>query len=155
MQLSGAAGPGALGRVRPVLFQRHPDAGQQFLDGEGLGHVVVRAHVQPHDLVAHVILGGEHDDGHVALLAQAAADFDAAQFRQHQVQNQKIGLPVQAALQAGAAVIGALHLVALVFQFQCDEARDLGFVLHDQYLAQSKRPFPLWPVPYYRISASW
>ena len=142
-QLARRARAGACRAVRTVLFQVHADAGQQFLDGEGLGHVIVRAHVQTHHLVAYVILGGEHDDGHVAGLPQAAADFDTAQRRQHQVQNHQIGLPALAQPQPRAPVMRRLHLVPLMLQLQCHETGDLYLVLNDQNLAHNALLAPL------------
>ena len=39
------------------------DAGDQLHHAKGLGHIVVRAALQPLDLVGLLALGGDHDDG--------------------------------------------------------------------------------------------
>jgi hypothetical protein len=49
------------------------DAGLDLQNIERLGHIVVRAVFQPENLIDVLALGGEHDDGHVAVLADALA----------------------------------------------------------------------------------
>ena len=57
------------------------DARQQFAHREGLGQVIVRAHLQPDHAVDLVVAGGQHQDGNVHLLAQDLADLETVQFR--------------------------------------------------------------------------
>ncbi len=52
---------GVLGGGRGAEAQQHP--GQEFLEAERLGHVVVRPALQPGDGVVHRGAGGEDDDG--------------------------------------------------------------------------------------------
>ena len=52
---------GGHGRAGPA--QRRGDPGQQLLDAERLGHVVIRPHVQGGHLVPLAAAGRDHDDG--------------------------------------------------------------------------------------------
>ena len=131
-----------------MSLERHADARQQLLDGEGLGHIIVRAHVQPHNLVGHVILGGEHDDGHVVVLADAAAHLDAAQLGQHQIQQYQIAPPGLVLLDGAAPVVRYADVVALVHQFQLKIARQLLLVLNNQYLLHFSRRLRARTSPY-------
>ena len=61
-----------------------------FQDVEGLGHVIVRPVFQAEDLVHILALGREHDDGHVALFADALANLNPIDFGQHHVQQDQV-----------------------------------------------------------------
>ncbi len=104
----------------------------QLLDGEGLGDVVVRPHVQAGHLVHHRVPGGEHDDGHLTLLPQAAEHLHARQGGQHDVQQHQVEFPRQGQLQSRAAVKGLLHLIALILELQLHHPGQLFLVLHQQ-----------------------
>ena len=58
---------GALGAT-----QHRADARHHLLEAEGLGHVVVAADREPHDLVLVGVLGGEEDHGHAPVGGPAA-----------------------------------------------------------------------------------
>ena len=51
------------GLRRAGAAQRRRDPGQQFLDAERLGQVVVRSHVERGHLVPLAAARGHHDDG--------------------------------------------------------------------------------------------
>ena len=85
----------ARGRARRpggrLAAQHRVDARHQLARVEGLGQVVVGAHLQADDAVDVVALGGEHDDrGRGRLRAQAAADRQAVLARQHQVEHHQV-----------------------------------------------------------------
>ncbi len=112
------------------MLERYADPRQQFLYRKGLGHVVVRAHIQAHDLVADVVLGRQHYYGLCAVLAHAPADLYARQPWQHQVQQHQVMLVLQRLVQALAAVVCHVDLVAFVRQLQLDIARQHLFILN-------------------------
>ena len=63
------------------------DSGHQLAHGKWLGHVVIRARLQPKDLVGLLFSGGQHDDGHrAAAVTKRRADLKAVHLRQHHVQ---------------------------------------------------------------------
>src|SRR5262249_7399307 len=57
------------------------DAGEQFVDTERLGDVVVRSGVQRVDLVAAASAAGQHDDRYRRVRPQPADDLDAVDVR--------------------------------------------------------------------------
>ena len=57
----------------PPPPQRRADARDHLDDGERLGHVIVGAERQRQHLVALLILGRQHDDRRVGIVARAAA----------------------------------------------------------------------------------
>ena len=98
-------GPAA--RVDPQLAEAHHVAGQrrggglgppqhgldardQLAGAERLGQVVVGAEPEPEDLVALLALGRQHDDRDAALGAKLAADFQAVDLGQHQVEDHQV-----------------------------------------------------------------
>lgn len=53
-------------------------AGEELVNGKGLGDVVIGAEVEAEEDVGFLTLGGEHEDGEVAFVgAEAAAEFVA------------------------------------------------------------------------------
>ena len=70
--------------------EERPDPGRQLAQAERLGDVVVGAELQPDDLVELGVLGRQHDDRHARLGADDAADLDARQLREHQVQEDEV-----------------------------------------------------------------
>ena len=66
--------------------QHRAQPGQQLARRERLGDVVVGAQLEPHDAIGLVPARGQHDDGHLALLADAPADLQPVHARHHDVQ---------------------------------------------------------------------
>ena len=138
----GEQAPGRLRGLGGALAQGRPDAGQQLLDGKGLGNVVVRPHVQAGHLIHHRVPGGEHDDGHLAFPPQPPQHLHAAEGGEHDVQQDELMLPGQGPVQPGAAVEGLLHLVALVAELQLYHAGQLLLVLDQQNFFRHVRTLP-------------
>ena len=74
----GAAGGGA-------------DAGQELVDAEGFGDVVVGSGVQGFDLVGAAAAAGQHDDRGGGPAAQAVDDLDAVHVGQAEVEHDEVG----------------------------------------------------------------
>ncbi len=109
--------------------------GQQLLRGEGLGHVVVRAAVQPLHLVRHPRPGGEHQDGQgIPLLPEGAAHPEAVQPGEHHVQHRRAVAPGPGQGQPRGAVRRRVRLPAPVPQELDQGLRQPGLVLHHQHL---------------------
>ena len=85
------AAPRAVDRLLRAAEER-PDPGRQLAQAERLRHVVVGAELEADDLVELRVLGREHDDRHARLGADDPADLDAGQLRQHQVEEDEVGL---------------------------------------------------------------
>ena len=128
----------------PELMRRGPalaaaaqdrlGAREQFLDAEGLRHVVVRAQLEPEHDVGFLALGGEHEDRHVELLrAQEAADLVAVHLRQHQVEDEQIGPHRERQLQPRIAIRSGLHAVALILEVVLQPAHQHGIVFDDEH----------------------
>ena len=76
-------------RDRGATKQRS-HAAPELTDRERLRDVVVRAELEPEDLVQLVVAGGEHDDRHRALAAQAPAHLESVELRQHHVEDDEV-----------------------------------------------------------------
>ena len=72
--------------------QQAVDAGNDFLDVERLGHIIVAAHVEADQAVRFIILGRQKNDGYIAELADAAADFEAIHAGHHQIEEHDLRL---------------------------------------------------------------
>ena len=81
-----------LGRLaaHPRAAQGGFDAAAELAHRERLGDVVVGADLEPGDLVGLAALRGQHDDRHLAARAQLAADLDAVELGQHQVEDDEV-----------------------------------------------------------------
>jgi hypothetical protein len=119
--LVGAAGQG-------------PDAGQQLLEREGLGQVVVRAGVEGDYLVLQVVAGGQHQDRQVRTpQPDAPEDLLAAHSRQRDVQQHHVDRLLDRQPHAVLAVIRAEDPVAVGVQALLQKPHYRGLVLDDQY----------------------
>ena len=79
----------ALGR-RAAEDRLH--AGDELARVERLRQVVVGADLEPDDLVDVLVARGQHQDRHVRALADAPADLDPVDVREHQVEHDQRGL---------------------------------------------------------------
>ncbi len=74
-----------------AVAERHPEAGLELAHPEGLGHVVVGPSVEGGDLAVLGAVGREHDDGHVAPLADPPAHLHAVEVGQAEVEDDDVG----------------------------------------------------------------
>ena len=124
-----------LGRAADAAVER-VDARRQLGGGEGLGDIVVRAGHKARDLVHFLRARREHDDADgLVRRTDAAADLEAVDIRQHDVQNGHAGVRVfLQALKRLAAGPGLDGLIARPLEIDDDEAADADLVLQNQYL---------------------
>ena len=64
--------------------------------------------------------------------AQAAADFDAGQLRQHPIEQHEIGLGFVGEKQRLLAVLGFEDAIAFALEIVAQQGRERGFVLNHQ-----------------------
>jgi hypothetical protein len=130
------AGADQLGLVR--FDARSPEQGfgacDQLLRVEGFRQVVVRTHLEADHLVGDLVARGEHDDRHLAQLADLLADRQPVDTRQHDVQDHEVGLELAELGHRLGAVSDALDLVALACQVEAGQLDDVNFVVDDQDL---------------------
>ena len=84
--------------------QERPDAAPELPDRERLRDVVVGAELEPEHLVELVVAGREHDDRHGALGAQALADLEPVELREHDVEDDEVDGLLAEALERLLAV---------------------------------------------------
>src|SRR4051812_44396452 len=77
--------------ARRAAAQQRAQAGEQLLALEGLDEVVVGAGVQALDARLQGVAGGEHQDRHVAVGAQAPGHLDAVDPGQPEVEHDEVG----------------------------------------------------------------
>ena len=120
------------GRAGPAQDGLHPQG--ELPRAERLGHVVVGAALKPQHPVALLAERGQHDHRQrrpgVPPLAQAPADLQAADSRQHQVEHHQIGPPRRGDLQGGLPVHRVPGLQPGVAQVVHDDLRH-GQVIFD------------------------
>src|SRR5665811_1610086 len=98
-------------------------AGDELLRLERLGDVVVGTRLQAEDDVDGVALGGQHDDRHPRLAPDQSADLGAVLAREHEVQQDEIGLTTSERLERVVAVCAEEGFETLRAQ---DDADHLG-----------------------------
>jgi len=95
-RISGSAGTAAEGL----------DPGQELTNRKGLGQIVVGARLEPGDLVVLGSAGGEHQDRQQrSRTAQATADLDAVEIRQHEIEEHEVEGLAGAAVDRGSPVL--------------------------------------------------
>ena len=112
------------------------DTGQQLLNPEGFGHVVVGACVQGFNLGALVVAHGENQHRNRGLGADGAADLDAAQAGHHQVGHNQVRRPIAEQQQALLGIVGGAHVKALRGERGAQHAGNLRFVVDHQNSAR-------------------
>jgi len=114
------------------LTQQRAHPGQEFLNAERLGHVVIGAAIQRVDLLHLTGPHRQHQHRHRAPLAQLAQHLLAVHVGQAQVEHHQVGLGQRGLGQAFAAGGGFDHLVALGTEADAQELADLWFIVDDQ-----------------------
>ena len=99
---------------------------------ERLGHVVVRAELQPHDLVGILDARRQHDDRRVAFAAQGAGDLQTVDAGQAQVEHHQVRLFAPRLDQRGLPVVGLHDREAGLLQIGTHQPDDLGLIVHHQ-----------------------
>ena len=77
-------------RPRPAQYRLY--ARDELARFERLTDIVVSTHLQARYSIDDVAAGGQHDDRNLAGLADLPADIEAIAARQHDVQQQQIGI---------------------------------------------------------------
>ena len=119
-------------RLQPAEDRLYPR--DQLSDAEGLGQVIVGAHLQPDHAVDLGRFGGQHQDRCVMVAgAQAAAEFQPLHARQHQIEDDQVPAAGRSEFVAAVSVGGQLHLAIQVAQMQRDQLGDILVIFDDQY----------------------
>ena len=115
--------------------QERPHPGEQLVERERLGQVVVGAEVEASHAVGDAVARGQEQDRRLdAALAHGAHHAEPVAARQHHVEDdQVVGRTLHDEVERALAVRGQLHRVALLLQPLADEARHLALVLHHQH----------------------
>jgi hypothetical protein len=120
-------------RTVSSVAQHRAHPRQQLGDGKRLGDVVVGAELEAQHLVG---LGRarrqHHDRGRCRALAQLAADIEAVLARQHQVEDDEVGIERRCAHQSLLAVRCGLHLIAFELEIVTQAEQHLRLVLDHQ-----------------------
>ena len=125
-------------RVRVVLLapgaaQHRADPGDDLLEAEGLGHIVVPADGQPLDLVVEAVPGGDEDDRDVpAALAQLAGHREAVEVGEHDVEDDEVGIASGGEVERGGSVGGHRHLETGEPERGREQLTDVRLVLDDE-----------------------
>ena len=123
---------GWFGVVVLCAAQNGLDARHQFADTERLDDVIVRAEFEADDAVNLLAARRNHDDRHVAGLAEFAAHVEAVHFGDHQVEQDQVGLEFPREAQGRAPIRGDLHIVQRLAEVVCQQIGDRGLVIHDE-----------------------
>ena len=108
------------------------DTRDQHAGRKGLFDIVVRTEPQPADLIDVLLPGGHHQYGDVERVAQPAAHSKAVQSGQHQIEQDQVKLPGQAACKAAFAVRCDFNGKAVDLEIIALDGSDRLVVLNDQ-----------------------
>ena len=115
-------------------------ARDKFARAEGLCDIVIRTKAETADLVDIVLLGGDHEDRHISVLADPFAHFKSVHARKHQVQDDQVKLLLERSLQALVAPVLYLDFKSAQLQIILFQISDRHFIFNDQYFAHIVPP---------------
>jgi hypothetical protein len=137
LQVADPKDRGALGG--PAAHER-AQARQQLGERERLGQVVVGAGVEPRDPVGHRVARREHENGAPSAgLAQPAADLEAVDVGQHQVENDRVVGVLGPQPERVLPPPGHVDRVPLLLEGALEQAGHLDLVLHDEHPHRAQR----------------
>ena len=108
--------------------------GLEFLQREGFDHVIVGAVREAAQDVVERVARGEHQHGHaVARVAQRAAQVQAIELRQAQVEDDRVESTLSCARQSPRAVAAMVDFVPAPFEEIPDVGGDVVLVLDQEH----------------------
>jgi hypothetical protein len=111
----------------PAQHRLH--ARHQLAQVEGLGHVVVGAHLEAHHLVDRVAPAGDDDEAAAPVLAHAARNRKTVFTGQAEVEQHEVGRVGGHQRHEGAAVVQLRDAEAVALQVVGQEQRDVDFIV--------------------------
>ena len=121
-------------RLEPRPPEQRLGARHELLWVKRLGEVVVCADLEADHLVGDLVSGREHDDRHLALLADLLADRQAVGAGKHDVEDHEVGLDLAEPGERLRPVPHSLDLVTLAGQVEAGELDDMVLVVDDHHL---------------------
>ena len=121
-----------LRRFEPRAPQRRSDAREKFLPLEGLRDVVVRAAFEAVELGLLFVERRKHQNRRFGQAPKHRKQSDPVDFRQHDVEHDRIGRPLARDAQARLAVGRGANFVAFVFERYLEERTDVRLVVDDE-----------------------
>ena len=112
--------------------QQRAGAGDQLARAERLDQVVVGAQLQADDAIFDLALSGKHDDGHIGVVADGAADALAGDAREHEVEDDQVEVMLAELLQGLLAVADGGYPVVLALEVGRYRIADGLLVLNQQ-----------------------
>ena len=116
--------------LRPPEHGPHPR--QQLARGKGFGHIVVRAHLKPHNPAGFLILRGEDDNGRGADFPQAPQHVKAVHIRQHHIEQDHVVFVRNGFFQPGRSVLGNVEREPKSFKVVPQQPAQLGVVIDEE-----------------------
>jgi hypothetical protein len=111
--------------------ERGLDPAAELPDREGLGYVVVGAHLEPGDLVDLVPLRRQHDDRHLTARAKAPAHLYPIELGEHDVKDHQVEPLFSEPIQGLLPIHGSHHLITFLAE-RVGEKRLHGLLIVDQ-----------------------
>ncbi len=131
---------GTLGRTAKMGAH----AGEELLNAERLGDVVVGAGIEGLHFGVLLIAHGEDEDGCAGFAANRAGEINAGHAGHHQVGDDEVGVPFFKETEGFLGIVGGADVVTLRGERGAQDACDLNFVVHheDAFGHGSSRAIP-------------
>jgi hypothetical protein len=121
--------------------REHFQSRRQFLQREGLGHVIVGTGFKASELLFKCIACGQHQHGRlfVGFMAQFTRHVQAIHTRQREIKHDHVEIVDHGQMQARDAISGEIHHMATIFQIVADIGRNIAVVFNHQNAHASLR----------------
>src|SRR5512133_823475 len=120
-------------------------AGQQLVEPERLGDVVIGARIEGGDLVGFALADAQHDDRDPGPTPQALDHLEAVDAGEAQVEDDHVGLLVGGCFEGFLAGGGEVDLITAGAQVDGQGAADLGLVVDYQHATHGAASWLGWP----------
>jgi hypothetical protein len=123
---------GAAERAGTGAPQHRAHPCEQLARVEGLGQIIIGAHLEAHDAIGVLADRGQHDDRHRRGRADAAAEAQPVLARQHEVEHDEADAGAVQRLHHGSAVVRDRDPVAVLRQEFRQEGADFLVIVDDE-----------------------
>src|SRR5258708_39012670 len=101
--------PDGIAMIHLASSQQCFDADEQLRESEWFGEIVIRSCFKVFYLIVHRITGGQYKDWYSGIMSPQPRDkFGPAQFRKHQINDEKVIRRPQSHFEASSAISGVV-----------------------------------------------
>src|SRR5579883_1960074 len=120
-------------QVVAVTSEHSPCPRHQLAERKRFGQIIVGPEIQSGHAVIDLVFRGQHDDRHITTAPELTCDLQTIEARQHDIQNNDIGLPLESHLHSFRSGGRLKYFKTLVGKTHLEKISNLWLVIDNQY----------------------